>query len=174
MAIMRIKILAPLSLLLMTLSATATNVYITVDENGNRVFSDQPSSEATKHKVRDIHTIPAVKVPGKKEQTKPQPAAFSYNSLRITSPANGTVIHRGMTGNMTVLSTLKPALQEGDNLVLLINGREHSRGSSAHWQLANMDRGEHSLQVQVRSGKEDDILISSQTVTVIVQRNSIN
>jgi len=174
MAIMKIKTLLPLSLLLMALPAIATNVYITIDENGNRVFSDQPSSDATKHKVRNIHTIPAVKVPGKKEDKKEEPTAFSYSSLRITSPEDGTVIHRGMTGNFTILSTLKPALQAGDDLVLLLNGQVHSRGSGQHWQLSNMDRGEHSLQVQVRSGKDDEVLITSQTIRVIVQRNSIN
>jgi len=174
MAVMKIKKLLPLSFFLLAMPVAATNVYITIDENGNRVFSDKPSSDAQKHKVRKIQTVPAVKLPVAKPKAEKEVVASSYESLQITNPVAGTVIHRGMTGNFSVMSSLKPALQEGDEVVLLINGQTFSQGSNTSWQLNNIDRGEHSLQVQVRNIETQEVQISSPTVQVIVQRNSIN
>ncbi|MBL4796887.1 MAG: hypothetical protein JKY50_05710, partial [Oleispira sp.] len=50
------------------------------------------------------------------------------------------------------------------------NGQEVEASSNLTWQLTNTDRGEHSLQVIVRNKKDKAEKISSQAVTVYIQR----
>lgn len=155
-------------------SANATNVFITIDENGNRIFSDQPSKGAQKHKVREIQTVPAVKLPTAAAEKGNEQESSSYSSLTITNPASGSIIHRGMTGNFSVMASIVPALQEGDESILMINGRVVAQGQQLHWQLNNIERGEHSLTAAIRDRKSQEIKITSPAVSVVVQRASVN
>lgn len=156
----------------LSMSASATQVYITIDENGNRVFSDQPSDKARTHKVKPIQTIPAIKVPAPEPEAE-EPEAFAYESLTITSPTNDAVINRGQAGNFHVLANLTPTLQDGDEVVLTVNGKEINSGIHLSWQLTNVNRGTQTLVVIVRDRKTKETRIASAPVQVHVQRASV-
>ena len=68
---------------------------------------------------------------------------------------------------------LVPNLREADTLYLLDNGNVIQEGRQTSVSLSNMDRGSHGLQFVVRD-KQGKTLISSNTVTIHIQRASIN
>jgi hypothetical protein len=147
----------------------ATEVYISVDDKGNRVFSDQPSKESRKHKVKEISIIPAIKIPEKTPANEPA-AEMVYQSLTLTNPAPETTLTRDHLGNAKVTAKLFPDLQPTDEAVLMLNGQEIGANSSLNWQLLDIKRGEHSIQVLVRDKKSERKKISSDTLTIYVQR----
>lgn len=156
--------------LLITSVSHSTEVYISVDDKGNRVFSDQPTKESRKHKVKDISIIPAIKIPAKTPIVDEKNSDIAYQSLAITTPLTETNFTRDNLGNINISAQLEPSLQDNDEAVLFANGQEIEASSNLTWQLTNTDRGEHSLQVIVRNKKDKAERISSQAITVYIQR----
>ena len=165
--------LLPFALLLISVTVTATEVYMSRDAQGNVIFSDQPSAGAQKHAVRELPSVPALAP----QISTQQPASvneptFSYTSLSIITPTNGQTIPTGMAGNVDISGVLSPGLREADTLILLSNGSVLRQGRQTSFQLQNLDRGEHTLQMVVRD-KDGKTLISSNPVTLYVQRASV-
>jgi len=162
-----------LSLLLLCLpfSINATNVFITIDENGNRIFSDTPSKESRTHKVREISIIPALKVP-KTTATAidKQDVSTSYQHLMIINPTTESHISRDKLGNFVVSAQSNPVLSDNDEAVLLFDGEEISAGKQMNWQINSANRGSHSLQVVIRQQNNSQVKISSSILTVYVKR----
>jgi hypothetical protein len=156
--------------LFMTSTSYSTEIYISVDEQGNRVFSDVPSKESRKHKLKEISIVPAIKMPDKAVSKNEEDSGIDYQTLIITNPSAGENFTRDKLGNVHVSAQLVPNLQEGDEAVLLVNGQEVQTGNHLSWQLPNTDRGEHIIQIIVRNKETQSEKISSQAVTVYVRR----
>jgi hypothetical protein len=158
-------------LLCLPISANATDVFITIDEEGNRVFSDVPSKESRTHKIKEISTVPAVKVQRTtataidNKDIDPQ-----YQQLTIMSPRHESTLTRDKLGNFVVSAQLSSLLSKNDEAVLLFDGREISVGSQLNWQINSADRGAHRLQVIIRKQSNQQEKISSSKVTVYVKR----
>lgn len=170
----KLTIMAWFTSLALSFSVTshATEVYISVDENGNRIFSDIPGKESRTHKIKEISTIPALKIP---PRTTAQPRSDSdspqaYESIQIISPLSDSHLHRGHLGNFIVTAQLSPALQEQDEAVLLFDGKELSSGHQLSWQISNADRGTHTLRVIVRQRDNKFEKISSPSQSIHVRR----
>ncbi len=149
----------------------ATDVYITIDENGNRIFSDTPSKASRTHKIKEISTIPAIKVP----KTTATPINVkandsSYTKLSITSPSAEIHISRDKLGTFLVSAQVSPALDPLDEAVLMFDGQEISSGQQLSWQINSADRGAHRLQVIARDKESKQVKISSETISVYVKR----
>lgn len=157
-------------LLCCSLTGYATEVYISTDEQGNRVFSDQPGKESRKHKVKEISTIPAIKIPKAVEEAKAPDEEVIYQSLVITSPNPGTTLTREKLGSFNISASLSPSLHPTDEAVLFMNGKEVSISNSLNWQLTNIDRGEHSLQVIVREQTSKARKKTSQAIPIYIKR----
>lgn len=147
----------------------STEVYISVDDKGNRVFSDQPSKESRKHKVKEISIIPSIEIPEKAPAAEVADEVV-YQSLNLIAPTSGTSLTRDFLGNYKVTAQLLPGLLPTDEAVLMINGQEIEANSSLSWQRLNTDRGEHSIQVLVRDKESGKKKISSDSITIYVQR----
>lgn len=153
-----------------TILPVAAEVYRSVNENGEVIYTDKPSPGAEQIEVDEVQTIDAPAeqdfeyTPPQKEQ--PQ----AYTKLEITSPENDTSI-RDNAGNVTVSIALEPALKAGDKMVLSMDGTKVSEGASNQFSLTNLDRGTHSLSVAVvnAAGKE---LKRSSAVLFTIQRHS--
>lgn len=170
----KIKNIAWLSSLIVCLSAPslATEIYISIDENGNRIFSDVPGKESRTHTLKDISIIPAIKVP---QRTTASPRENSespqaYQSIQIINPQPDSHVNRGELGNFIVTAQISPALQEQDEAVLLFNGQELSSGNQLSWQINNADRGTHNLKVIVRQRDNQIVKISSPSQNIHVRR----
>lgn len=158
-------------LLCLPVSTNATDVFITIDEEGNRIFSDIPSKESRTHKIKEISTVPAVKV----QRTTAtaidnKDVDTQYQQLTILNPINESTLTRDKLGNFVVSAQLSPALSENDEAVLLFDGLEISVGNQLNWQINSADRGTHSLQVMIRKQSNQQEKISSSKVIVYVKR----
>ncbi len=169
----RLLTLVLLLIIAPTLALGQSEVYKTVDENGNVVFTDNPSAgskSAQEVKIPPVNSAappPAIVRPA--APTSPQPEAAKKVSVSITSPAHEDVIPMG-PGNFDVTAAVTPALKQGHQLQLLIDAEPWSEPQkSTLWSMTNVYHGSHILLVNVVDA-EGQILTSSEPVTVHVIR----
>ena len=154
--------------------ATAQPVYKVVDEQGNVTFTDTPPSDvaAEVQTLNATNTTPPMPVDDAATaddiamQDTEAPVAYS---TRITSPVDQSTIPMG-PGDFVVEAAVQPRLRGGEHLVLTLDGipvGEPQR--AARWQLTNVFRGEHRLQV-FRLGADDTRQDASPEQVVFVMR----
>lgn len=160
----------------MTLFVAASvhaDIYRSVDEDGNIVYSDKPSPGAEKIQVDEIQTIKGDEVEPF-EYTPPDrgPEVVSpYTALAITSPQNNETI-RSNAGDIEVTVDIKPGLIPGHRLVLYLDGNQVAEGG-AEIELNNVDRGTHTLNAVIKTS-DDRELERSAPVTFTLQRVSVS
>ncbi len=153
------------------LTAASAEVYRSVDEDGNVVFTDQPSPDAELIEVDELQTISpppprrAFKYEKKREKAK------KYTQISITSPQNDMAI-RNNSGSVTVSVSTTPVLAHDHSLVLYLDGKESVLGAATSKMFTNIDRGTHQIRAVVKDG-EGRILISSKSVTFHLLRQSV-
>lgn len=152
----------------------ADKVYKKVNPDGTVEFTDQPSSDAEEVPVSEVPTIkikPAPPIPTTRFdlQQKEKPQVFSYKQVVITSPANDETI-RDNAGNITIQGSVSPALRQelGHQLRWTMDG-EVLEQQGLILRLTNVDRGTHTVQLEVIDG-EGEVLASSQPVTFHLRR----
>ncbi|APQ12273.1 hypothetical protein NS274_17500 [Pseudomonas oryzihabitans] len=160
-------------LLCLACSAQAA-IYKSVDAEGNTVFSDQPSANATPVQVPPTNTVgnpqPAPSIPSAPAAATPAGPAFSR--LEVNLPNDEAI--RANNGTFAVGVSLEPALKAGQSLQLLVDGQPYgSPGQSTRFGVTNLERGEHRFAAQVLSGTGEVIQTSAEK-TVTVQRISVN
>ncbi|TDI90984.1 MAG: DUF4124 domain-containing protein [Chloroflexi bacterium] len=138
-----------------TVTASA-EIFRTVDEHGNVVFTDIPPPGNQASESVTVNPVNTFSVPTPAATAPPPeadvPEVAHYESLTIVAPANDATV-RENAGNVTVAVALDPPLRAGDRLVLYMDGDESpvpARGSS--FQLENVDRGTHTIGVRVIDG----------------------
>ena len=165
------RLLAGAICLALTQITIAEPVYKVTDADGNITFTDTPrvSGESTVEEhsftapisAKPNATIRAAAAPVEAEEP------IRYDP-RIVTPANNSTITMGY-GDFTVQAALNPRLAPDDNLQLLLDGEPAGAPQRiANWQLTNVYRGEHRLQVVWldESGTQRD---TSAASTVYVQ-----
>lgn len=178
-----------LSLLLLSgisVSAAASDVYTWTDEQGNRIYSDQPNPKSTKVEVGPTNSIePPKPIPAFESRTNDNSNASTsaassagYRSLTITSPANDTAV-RANDGNITLTVSIDPPLRMGSLLRAQVDGNLNEQAIPGSGQptatltLPNLDRGSHEVSAVIMDTK-GQVLLSSEPVTIHVQRTSLN
>jgi len=150
----------------------AAQIYKYTDANGNTVFSDQIPAD---RKAQSIELPPVNAIP-KQVITKPinqhQPVGNKhepYAVLRLTgAPDNGDTV-RANNGSFAVNVEIEPSLNHHHHLRLLLDGVPYGEASKQSlFQLVHLDRGEHSLAVEVLNG--DTTIQQSETKRFTVQR----
>lgn len=144
-------------------SATAAQaeVYKTVDENGNVIYTDQPPApDAEPIKMRELSVVPARPVERAPVRAKVSDANAEgqvenlaalrrgYRDFRITQPMPEQAFTG--TGNTATLAwDTKFELQQGMRVVFSING-EAMEPTTAQIVTTNpLDRGEHTVSAQL-------------------------
>ena len=154
----------------------AQPVYKITDADGNVTFTDTPplSGEGTVEE-HSVHAPNSAKPPA----TKKTPAAsvkleqpLLYET-RIVTPADNATIPMG-PGNFAVEAAFNPRLAPGETLQLLLDDEPVGvPQQTASWQLTNVYRGEHRLQV-VRRDESGAQLDASAASKVFVMRPIVN
>ena len=165
---MRILILFITLILLIPVSA---EVYRTTDENGNVIFTDKPSPGAEEIEIDEVQTVSPPPVRDFRYTPPKKKGKSNYKKAEITTPKNDDVITGG-TGNVSVSISLEPALQDTDRIVLYMDGEKQSDSSSTSFELSNLDRGTHTIKVDIIN-KGGKVLKSSSPVSFTVQRPSV-
>ncbi len=97
--------------------------------------------------------------------------AEDYQSAQIVSPEPDATIHDN-NGNVTVTAVVSPTLRAGDRLALLLDGKTVAAGSQQSFELNDIDRGTHTLRVQVQA-PDGTVLITSPPVEFHMWRASL-
>jgi hypothetical protein len=137
---------------LIALPASA-EVFMYVDAQGNRVFTDHPKpGDARRVPLAPSNRIaanPARAAPLIARSSPEVQALFHYEVLRILIPEPDATI-RSNTGEVIVSATNEPALHPGHRYRLLLDGQPTAEpGLSPVFPLSNIDRGSHTLSVEI-------------------------
>jgi hypothetical protein len=156
-------------LLILALPASA-QIYKYTDANGNTVFTNQPPDGQNAEAVE----LPATNTVEAQPLTQPpsQPAeavsAARYSVLELTDIPTDEAL-RANNGTFSVGVRLVPRLAPPHRLRLLLDGQPYGQPSNVpRLQLSNIDRGEHSLAVEILNGEQP--IQQSASVTFTVQR----
>ena len=157
-------------------SGASSQIFRTVDANGNVVFTDIPpvdragQTPSTEVAVPQVNTVPGVTAPT--PQANATAAATSpgfYTQLRLVSPANDATI-RDNAGNVRIELAIAPQLRSDHRLLLLLDGAPSQVAAvNGVFELSNVDRGTRTVRVQVvdRAG---GVLMQSDTTTFHLMR----
>jgi hypothetical protein len=154
-----------------------SQVYQWLDGQGNVHFSDAPPPGGSKARdvkeitVPPISTVPAITSAPVKMADGQNTRASPYRRFAIVEPANDSAI-RHNDGNVTITTSLEPALRPGDTITFFVDGEATVTGREARLLLPNVDRGTHTLRAEVNDS-EGKSLISSETVSFHLLRVSI-
>lgn len=170
-----------LACLLFALALPASaEIYKYTDANGNTVFTNQPpqgtkAQEVNLPPVNTVQAPPPKTMPGNDGQGTQGGAGANgpvYSVLEFANLPDEEAL-RANNGDFTLTVRTEPALRIGDSLQLLVDGAPYGGlVSSTQFPVTNLDRGDHSLAVQAFSG--DRLIQQSPTVTVTIQRTSVN
>ena len=154
----------------------AQTVYKVTDKDGNVTFTDTPPSDqeavVEAQTIHSPNTSAAVTPAPIDEPDAVMTEPNSYETL-IVSPAEAATIPMG-PGNFSVDAIVRPALSQGERVVLTLDGEPVGTPQRmTTWQLTNVYRGEHRLQV-VRVNAEGARVNASSERTVYVMRPIAN
>lgn len=152
----------------------AAQIYKYTDSNGNTVFTNQPpEGQATESvELQPTNTVEPQQPIAVQEPQQDEDNQLSYRQLALTDIPSEDAL-RANNGSFTVGVEIEPRLQPGHSLRLLLDGQPYGQPSNVpRLQVTNVDRGEHSLAVEVLSG--DRQIQQSAAVSFTVQRISLN
>lgn len=159
-------------LLLLVALPAAAQIYKYTDANGNTAYTNQPP-EGTKAQAVDLPPLPSINTVKPAPATTaapmtPMPSQTQYSELVLTDLPDDEAL-RANNGSFTVGVKIRPKLDPGFMFQLLVDGKPYGQPTNVpRLQVVNIDRGEHSLAVQVLDSKR--VVQQSPTVTISVQR----
>jgi hypothetical protein len=162
-------------LLLVLALPAAAQIYKYTDANGNTAYSNQPpnGTRAETVELPPLNSVPTVApapatTSAPQNQSQAQQNTAAYAVLELTDLPDGEAL-RANNGSFTVGVAIQPRLQSGHLLQLVIDGKPYGQPTNIpRLQVMELDRGEHSLAVQVLQGAQ--LIQQSQTITLTVQR----
>lgn len=164
---------APFGLMLMLCIDTSAmaEIYRYTDKDGHTVFTNQPPEgiKAETVELPPANTLDA-SPPSSPSPTLPNAhsTAQAYSSIELSGIPDAQAL-RSNNGNFSVSARLTPALQPGHSLRLLLDGQPvGAAGSDTVFHLSGIERGEHSLQLEVLSGNR--VIQSGPVNTFTLQR----
>jgi hypothetical protein len=165
-----------LAILLMFLAMNVqADVYKSVNEEGEVVYSDQPSPNAQRMKLPQLPTYSPPPIPAFSTGTaESRPAASPYKSVKIVVPENDATI-RDNQGVVHVQVALDPPLmtQQGHKIQFYLNGEPHGMPVGAtSISFSNLDRGTYTLSSSVVNA-EGAVLSSTAPVVFHLHRESV-
>jgi hypothetical protein len=172
---MYIAILLPLFLFCWIGNANA-EIYTWTDGSGVVHFSDHPEPGAKTIEVQEIQTYSAP--PSQPTSTlQPPPKGVkeraTYSAINIVEPANQTTV-RNPQGYVPVTVEVKPKLEDGDGLQLVLDGVVIGRPQqTSSFSLQGIERGSHQLVAQVVNEK-GTVLTSSDPTTIFMMQPRVN
>jgi hypothetical protein len=163
------------SVLLILLAASVqADVYKSVNEKGEIVYSDQPAPNAKRMQLPDLPTYTAPTIPVFSSAPETAPVASPYKSVKIVAPENDATI-RDNQGVVRVQVALNPPLMTkvGHKIQFYLNGEPHGMPvGTPSISFSNLDRGTYTLTTSVLDAK-GDVLVSTDPVIFHLHRESL-
>lgn len=181
----RTFVLAGSTLLALYATGLSAQVYSWTDENGNRVFSDQPHPDADSIDLGPVNTIeppPPSAMEWQNDRDRSSSSGHQqqtgYKRLAITSPANDQAV-RANDGSLSLTVETDPPLSGNHLLRAEVGGSPAGdpvpgNGNVSHQlQLNELDRGSHAITVVVVNAR-GEVIQRSKPLQVHIQRTSLN
>ena len=154
----------------------AQDIYKTVDENGNTVYTDQkPSDDAQPVKLRELTVVDPVEL-GNEQAVGSNGEASGNDSgapefgLRIVTPgAEESVWNTAYV--LTVQVQTDRELPSGTRLTYLVDGEVRSTTRAQRVEIEEVYRGEHQLSVELRAS-DGRVLASAGPITFFMRQHS--
>jgi len=139
----------------------SAEVYKIVDEDGNVTYTDKPPEDGSQPmKLKPISVIeaPTYEQPDKAatsgaEGDADKPASIrylrkNYADFAIVAPQQDETIWNP-EAPITVAWNTRYQLQEGMQVTIYVDGQQHSRTTEQIVAIADLDRGEHTIEAQL-------------------------
>jgi hypothetical protein len=165
---MKLKLIF-LAFLIFYLPILFGEVYKTVDEDGNIIFTDRPTTNSEEIKLKELKTTETVKPSSSSSGSASRgknTADFSYKKLFVSKPADGSSI-RSNTGNVSISVNSEPSLRSGHRILITMNGKELSKGTGKSVSLTNVDRGTHTVTVSIIDSSSNTIISTSSSFSIL-------
>ena len=144
-----------------------TQVFRSVDAQGNVVFTDTPRQGAKPVDIQAPSSVEAMTPPPWVETPVAAPTdtgAFTgYQAMLITQPENGAALNNG-GGDVDVSVSLQPALRTdlGHGLTITMDGKPVLQNSARmNVALVDVERGEHTVEAFVVDASGQVIFMSA-------------
>lgn len=167
------KILIAL-LLLCSTNLVQAELYKSLDENGEVIYSDKPpTKDAKEFKPPALMVTPPIKYVPKKKPVEQQAVPYPYSDIHFTQPEAEANFHDN-EGNISYALSVTPVLNTklGHYLNIKLDGTAvASKTSSLTGTLKEVDRGTHSLSADIcdASGK----VLRSTNVSFHLHKTSV-
>jgi len=159
------------------MAQTQSAAYRWVDAAGIVHYSDRPQEGAEQIQLpqdtrptRTFASLPVAAPAGQTGDAAEPAAAFSYDSIEISSPAAEETLWN-IAGVLNVTLNVQPALRPGHRVRVYFDGEEQMVSGSS-FQIQEVYRGVHNVQVEIldETGK---LMGRSMTNRFYVQQNTI-
>lgn len=159
--------------------AATREMWVWKDANGVTHYSDRPVPGAKRLEIAGVtspSSPPAASTPRRPAATAAKPgdaAAIEYRSLEIWEPENGASFF-GADAIVDVRMRSEPEVAAGHRLLLYLDGKmiEGAPNAPEH-NLANLERGVHSLTAVILDEKGNEKIRSEPRVFHIKQATTI-
>lgn len=165
-----------LAALVLASPAVGQNIYKTVDENGNTVFTDQkPSEDAQPITLRELTVVDPVDlgneqaVSGTADESEGGASAPEFGLRIVTPTADETIWNTAYV--LTVQVQTDRELPAGARLAYLVDGEVRSTTRALNVEIDEVFRGEHTLRVELRAS-DGRVLGSAGPVTFFMRQHS--
>lgn len=163
------------ALLLAAALPASAQIYKYTDANGNTVFTNQPPTNVDAQPVQLPPTNsvgPQAPATGDAGTGGDAGASSGYTILALSNLPNDEALRQN-NGTFNVDVVVQPALAAEHQLQLVLDGKPYGTPTKdTTIGLDNIDRGEHTLAVQVLRGER--VIQSSTPVSFTLQRISTN
>jgi hypothetical protein len=166
----------PIFLMVVAAACVHADVYKSVNEKGEVVYSDQPAPNAQRMKLPELPTYTPPPIPRfSTGSTASKPAAANpYKSVRIVVPENDATVWDNQ-GMIRVEIALDPPLmtQKGHKIQVYLNGEPRGMPvGTTSISFSNVDRGTYTLTASVVNA-EGVVLASAEPVVFHLHRASV-
>ena len=166
-------LLCALLALFLAMGYSSAQIYKTVDEDGNIVFTDQPPGvDSRPMELSPLAAIsdpvPIAPRPEAPATTQGQPTRYR---ISIVSPQRDQTLW-GTAGNVPVQVSTRPNLQTGHRVAIYLNGTLVDEMVGGIKNIGGVDRGTHDLAAAVIN-ESGDRVSNRPRVTFHVKQHSI-
>ena len=161
-------------LLMLVAGLVQADVYKSVNDKGEVVYSDKPTPGAERLKLPPLQTFTQPPLP-RLTRTPGKPVMQNlYENMAFMEPENDATVRNNL-GVVTVRLLLEPALktQLGHKIQFFMDNEPHGPPvQNTTMGFSNIERGTHTLSATVIDSNEQTVM-SSDTVTFHLHRESI-
>lgn len=148
-------------------------IYKSTDAQGNVFYTDAPTKDAKQIELPPLAIVPSLSAEqiAKANALKPKANVVQNYQLSFASPVADQTVRK--PDSIVVQLNVAPALVNGDNATILLDGIVVANGSGVSINTENLDRGAHSITARITDAN-GKVLKEIATTVAVQQINQNN